>query len=78
MEYGAGSENSNDTENAEYKNSALCYDDFRQILSKLKISEKDQQYIFKAFEVKSESDIKLFMRYFKSKKNIYFFKYFLD
>lgn len=62
LEYGACSENSNDTENAEYRNSALCYDEFRQILSNMKISEKDQQYIFKAFEVKCEADIKLFMR----------------
>ena len=63
LEGGPGSENSNDTENTDHKNTVLCYDEFREILTECKISEKDQQYIFKAFEVKNEADIKLFMQY---------------
>ncbi len=57
----AGSEHSNDTENTE-QNISTVYDEYREILNEYNVSEKNQQYIFKAFEQKTEQDIKLFMQ----------------
>ncbi len=57
-----GSEHSNDTENTEQKDLSVVYDEYRECFVEYNISEKDQQYIFKAFEHKSETDIKLFIR----------------
>ena len=59
---GAGSEHSNDTENADQKDLSVVYDEFREIFNEYKISEKDQVIIFKAFELKTEQDIKMFMQ----------------
>ena len=59
---GGGSENSNDTENTEQKDLSAVYDDYRELFTEQGISEKDQQYIFKAFEQKSEQDIKRFVQ----------------
>lgn len=59
---GAGSEHSNDTENTDQKDLSAVYDEYRELFNEHRISEKDQQYIFKAFEAKSEQDIKLFIQ----------------
>lgn len=59
---GAGSEHSNDTENTDQKDLSAVYDEYRELFNEHSISEKDQQYIFKAFEAKSEQDIKLFIQ----------------
>lgn len=59
---GAGSEHSNDAENVDQKDATAVYDEYREIFNEYKISEKDQQFVFKAFEQKSESDIKLFIQ----------------
>lgn len=58
----AGSENSNDTENTDQKDLSGIYEKYREIFIEHNISDKDQQYIFKAFEHKSENDIDLFIR----------------
>ena len=57
-----GSEHSNDTETTEQKDLNALYDEFRLVFTENRISEKDQHFIFKAFEDKSESDIKLFVQ----------------
>lgn len=57
-----GSENSNDTENNEHKDLSVVYEKYREIFIEHNVSDKDQQYIFKAFEHKSENDIELFIR----------------
>ncbi len=59
---GGGSEHSNETENTEQKDVSVIYDEYRELFVQYKVSEKDQQYIFKAFELKAESDIKLFIQ----------------
>jgi len=56
------SENSNDTESTDYKDLSSLYDKFRLIFTEFNVNEKDQQYIFKAFENKNEQDIKLFVQ----------------
>ncbi|CAF0863859.1 unnamed protein product [Brachionus calyciflorus] len=73
LENCAESENSNDTENTDHKNSCLSYDEFREVLTECKISEKDQQYIFKAFESRHPDSIKQFMQlvpYFNGQSNL--------
>ena len=62
MGTGAGSEHSNDTENADQKDLSAVYEEFREIFNEYKISEKDQVLIFKAFEHKNDHDIKMFMQ----------------
>lgn len=57
-----GSEHSNDTENTDQKDLTAIYDEYREIFNEYKVNEKDQHYIFKSFESKSEQDIKLFMQ----------------
>jgi hypothetical protein len=59
---GAGSEHSNETENTEQRDISVVYEEYRDLFTQYKISEKDQQYIFKAFEHKSENDVKLFVQ----------------
>ena len=59
---GAGSEHSNDTENTEQKDLSATYDDYRDLFTVHGVSEKEQQYIFKAFEHKIEPDIKRFIQ----------------
>jgi hypothetical protein len=44
------------------KDAKALYDEYRVQFAAQNVSEKDQQYIFKAFEQKSENDIKLFMQ----------------
>ena len=56
------SENSYDTESTDYKDLSSLYEKFRSIFTEFNVSEKDQQYIFKAFENKSEQDIRLFVQ----------------
>jgi hypothetical protein len=59
---GAGSEHSNDTENADQRDASAIYDEYREIFNMHKVNEKDQQYIFKTFEQKNEQDIKFFIK----------------
>ena len=59
---GVGSEHSNDTEMTDFRDSAAIYDEYREIFREHRVNEKDQQYIFKTFEQKSEQDIKLFVQ----------------
>ncbi len=58
-----GSEHSNDTENTDQKDLSAIYDEYRDCFNDYNICEKIQQYIFKAFEHKTEADIKLFIQY---------------
>jgi hypothetical protein len=59
---GGGSEHSNDTENTDQKDLSAVYDEYREIFNEYHVNEKDQHYIFKSFENKSEQSIKLFMQ----------------
>jgi hypothetical protein len=56
------SEKSNDTEYLEQKDLAQVYEEYRQLFTEHGINVKDQQYIFKSFERKSETDKSLFMQ----------------
>lgn len=58
----AGSEHSNDTENLDQKDVSAVYENYREIFNEHKISERDQVYILKSFENKSEQDVRLFMQ----------------
>lgn len=42
---------------------SAAYEEYRELFTQYKINEKDQQYIFKSFEPKTEQDIKLFVQY---------------
>jgi hypothetical protein len=58
----AGSEHSNDTEVNDLRDSTAVYDEYREIFKEYRVNEKDQQYIFKSFENKTDKDIDLFVQ----------------
>ena len=52
---------------------SAVYDEYREIFNDYQVNEKDQHYIFKSFENKSEHDIRLFMQlmpYFNGLSNM--------